>query len=384
MRRFLPIFGICAAGFFQSLEIFAGDTVAPPPAEIVAKFKLATNYTKCVLVESLPVVGSAKVSDFGILEAAYLIRKEIGHRPEVLRAMASNNVRFAVMAPSEMTTDVPEHSDLTPKEYWNRRARGLGATDARPAVSCGEENLLCLAGDPYWQENILVHEFGHAIHERGMNSVDPTFDKRLKAAYQHAKTNGLWKGTYAMQNRMEYWAEGTQCWFDTNRANDSEHGPIDTRDKLKPYDPELAKLLTEVYGDFEWRYQRPAKRPESERAHLAGFDATNFAKFEWPKNAPQLDKQGEALAWLPADKIPSASPHGNGKETGINFVNHRAKPVSLFWVDFDGKRKHYADVRPKLTHLLSTFPGHVWVITEDGKDLGAVVATESAGRVEIK
>ena len=58
------------------------------------------------------------------------------------------------------------------------------------------------------------------------------FDKRLMAAYEHAKTNGLWKGTYAMQNRMEYWAEGAQSWFDTNRANDNEHGPVDTRDKI--------------------------------------------------------------------------------------------------------------------------------------------------------
>lgn len=384
MKRIVPIVGSLATLLFQPLEAGASDSVAPPSPETVSAFKLAPFYAKCVLVEGLPVVGSAKVSDYGLREAAYLIRQQIGHRPEVLRAMASNNVRFAVMAPTEMTTDIPEHSDLTPASYWDRRARGLGATPSRPAVSCGEENLLCLRGDPYSTENILIHEFAHAIHERGMNSVDPTFDRRLLAAYEHAKSNGLWKGTYAMQNRMEYWAEGTQSWFDTNRANDNEHGPVDTREKLKAYDPEFAKLLAEVYGDRPWRYQRPEQRPASESAHLVGMDRAALPRFEWPKDTPRLDQQGVVLDWLHAGEMPSASPHGDGRKSDINFVNRRAKSVSVAWLDFKGRRKHYADVRPGLTHLIETYSGHVWVVSEDGKDLGAVVANEGAGRVEIK
>ena len=165
----------------------SADVVIAPPPEIVARLSLSPFYKKCVMVEGLPVVGSAKVSDYALLEATYLIRKEIGHRPEILRAMAKNGVRFAVMAPIEMTTDIPEHSDLTPRNFWNRRARGLGATTARPAVSCGEENLLCLRGDPYSTENILLHEFAHAVHEMGLHTVDPTFDARLQQVYDSAK-----------------------------------------------------------------------------------------------------------------------------------------------------------------------------------------------------
>jgi hypothetical protein len=88
--------------------------------------------------------------------------------------MAANKTRFTVMAHDEWTTDVPEHSDLRPPEYWDRRARGLGATRSRPSVSCGEENLLAMKGDPYSTENILIHEFAHAIHEMGLSTVDPT------------------------------------------------------------------------------------------------------------------------------------------------------------------------------------------------------------------
>ena len=71
------------------------------------------------------------------------------------------------------------------------------------------------------------------------------------ARVKSALADGKWKGTYAAQNKEEYWAEGVQSWFDTNRSNDHEHNDIDTRDELKPYDPGLAALLAEVFGDNE-------------------------------------------------------------------------------------------------------------------------------------
>ena len=73
-----------------------------------------------------PIVSSAKVSDTALYEAAYLIRKMVGKRTDLLRELAKNKVRFAIMSPKEMTTDIPEHSDLKPKAYWDRRARGFG------------------------------------------------------------------------------------------------------------------------------------------------------------------------------------------------------------------------------------------------------------------
>jgi hypothetical protein len=362
----------------------AWAAVTPPPRELVEAWKLSPVYAKHVSVEGLPVLGSAKVSDFALEEAVFLIRQMVGHRPDILQAMATNRVRFVVMAPGEMTTDVPEHSDLTPKIYWDRRARGLGATRARPAVSCGEENLLDLPGDPYARENILIHEFAHAIHEMGLRTVDATFDERLKAVFDNARAKGLWQGTYASQNRSEYWAEAAQSWFDCNRANDKEHGDIDTREEVKAYDPEVAKLLEEVFGDRPWRYSKPAKRPAAERAHLAGFEVSRAGRFAWPERAPSLDVQGEPLAWIQPGKVPVASPRSGGKMTTVNFVNRRAKEVALEWVDFDGQRKPYANLRPGLTQLQNTYSGHVWLVVEGGTVLGAVVAGEQPGRVEIK
>ncbi len=259
----------------------SGAGVGPVPEAVREKFKLAPFYRKYLEVEGLPIVASSNVSDYALLEAKWIVQHMLVNRRDILPAMASNSVRLAVMAWNEFTTDIPEHSDLKSVAYWDRRARGLGATRARPAVSCGEENLLGFPGDPYSTENILVHEFSHAIHEMGMSVIDSTFDKRLRAAFQHAKESGLWKGTYAATDRNEYWAEGAQSWFDNNRENDALHNHVDTRVELKEYDPGLAKLCEEVFGDLSWRYVKPAKRAEADRAHLIGYEATKSPKFRW-------------------------------------------------------------------------------------------------------
>jgi hypothetical protein len=85
------------------------------------------------------------------------------------------------------------------------------------------------------------------------------------------------KRCYAGLNRSEYWAEGVQCWYDTNRTMDHDHNHIHTRDQLKKYDPGLAKLCAEVLGETEWRFVSPRERAGTD--HLVGFD---------PKKAPKV------------------------------------------------------------------------------------------------
>jgi cyclophilin family peptidyl-prolyl cis-trans isomerase len=257
--------------------------VSAVPDKIREVFQLDEFYAKYLDVGGLPVVGSARVSEPALREAAWIVRQMIGHRPDILQAMANNRTRLAVMAFDEYTSDVPEHRHLTPRVYWDRRARGLGATPSAPAVSCAEENLLGHPGDPYATENICIHEFAHAIHQMGMQDIDPGFDERLQRAWQLAMAAGLWKETYAAVNRMEYWAEGTQSWFDDNRQNDALHNHVDTRAELKAYDPELAALCQQVYGDRPWRYQKPGQRQAADRQHLAAVDFDNLPSFRWRK-----------------------------------------------------------------------------------------------------
>lgn len=261
--------------------------VTPVPEAFRESVNLSEFYQKYTHVGPLPILGSAKVSDYALLEAAWLVEKVIGHRPDILKALADRDVRMVIMAYNEYTTDLPEQANMTPKDYWDRRARGLGGR----IVSGAEENLLAFPGDPYRTENILIHEFAHVIQGRGMRLVDPTFNKRLRTAYDDARKKGLWEDTYAGSNMSEYWAEAVQSWFDNNRENDSIHNHVDTRAELKAYDPNLAILCAEVLGEGPWTYQKPMSRAQKDRMHLKGYDPKKAPRFRWrPKTLVKNSK----------------------------------------------------------------------------------------------
>jgi len=50
-----------------------------------------------------------------------------------------------------------------------------------------------------------------------------------------------------------------QSWFDANLEADPPngiHNHVNTREELEAYDPDLAKLIAEVFGHIEWRFKR--------------------------------------------------------------------------------------------------------------------------------
>ncbi len=222
------------------------------PAAIREKFELDPFYQKHVDADGLPILSSSQVSDAGLLEAAHLIDQMLAHREDVRQELIKRRVRFVVMAPDQMTTDVPEQAHMD-SEYWDRRARGLGGR----ICSCGEENLLNLKGDRYSNENILIHEFSHTIHNFGLRRLDAEFNSRLNVLYEDAMEKGLWEDTYAATNAEEYWAEGVQSYFDCNASpRRGVHNDIDTREELKEYDPKLFGLIDESFKRPPWRYER--------------------------------------------------------------------------------------------------------------------------------
>jgi hypothetical protein len=351
--------------------------VTPVPARIREQFKLSPYYKKYLDVGGMPIVASDKVSNFALWEARFLVEQMIAHRPSLLAAIAKNHVRLAIMAPSEFTTDIPEHSDLTPKDYWDRRARGVGARAPRLAVSCGEENLLGYRGDPYPTESTLIHEFGHVVHESGMAELDPTFDGWLQDTFELARRDGLWAGTYAGSNRWEYWAVGVQAWFDARHDDDG----VNTRAHLKHYDPRLAELLTEVFGDLVWRYVRPGERtPPS--SYLVGYNPGDTSVFAWPKHLETATGDRDGKGWreatlirvAPGARIDWRSPRDT-ESTMIQFENTSSATVQVEWIDFEGRPQPYATLRQGERAQISTHAGAFWrASNEAGWVLGYFVA----------
>jgi len=302
----------CAIGIiiavFASMVLGAEEgTIAPPPAEL----GLDSFYTQHISAHGYPIVASAKVSPYALREAAYLVDMMLAKRPDVRKAMIESGSRLIVMAHNEYTTDIPEHAHLRPKDYWDARARGLGGSREQPTCSCGEENLLGFCGDPYAAECILIHEFAHNIHLRGLVNVDPTFDDRLKRCYDEAVAKGLWRGKYASLNHHEYWAEGVQSWFNNNRPPDHDHNHVDTRVELREYDAGLAGLCHEVFGDTQLVYTKPVTRL---RGHLAGYDPTQASTFKWPKRLEPVIAKIKRDARRRDREANSAAQHSDDRE----------------------------------------------------------------------
>jgi len=248
-------------------------------------------YKKYADALGIPILSSEKVPDAALLVARDIVIHMLANHPEYRQEMIGKRMRVGVMALLESTTDIPEHRDrkkpppgdprltegekrgyetgtgiatMSDKEYWDRRARGLGGNP----TTCAEENLLGYPNTRYYGENIFVHEFSHAIMGVAIRTVDPALFDAIQAAYRAARANGLYKGHYAETNANEYWAEGTQWWFWSNFEWFDGATRLQTPDDLKAYDPGLFDLLGRVYADhhipmdiYYGRNIKPARRP---------------------------------------------------------------------------------------------------------------------------
>ena len=245
-------------------------------------------YKQHIVADGLVVAGSEKVSLHALGEAGYLAKKMLANRPDVIRDLCEKRKMFvAVMAYCELQTDLPDCRTMS--LWWAYRARGLGS---RP-VSCGEENLLNLRGDPYEGENIFVHEFAHVIH----SVLGEAFNVRLRELYDQAKQSGRFGG-YAIEGGVaEFWAEGVQTWFECNGKKRPKSGSgmnsftvlvpqgelvchLTTRTLLKTHCPELATLIDNTFRQNKWVYVPVAKRLDD--PHLSGFDPADAPEFRWP------------------------------------------------------------------------------------------------------
>lgn len=241
--------------------------IAPPPAffemvdendrEEAKKF-----YEKYVEVNGLPVVAAKVVDDRALLRTQEIVRGLLAGRPDVLEAMVKIKMYLIIIGKDQVYTDMPEYRRNPDPEYMNERVRGTGG---RP-TSFGEENLLSLSSDRYDDESIGVHEFCHTI-DTALGAVDNEWRQKKNATFRAAMEKGLWKNAYAASNPGEYWAEICQSYFDCNRVNNWNHGPIGTREQLKEYDPvgyELVRKTFNLSPQNDWRYSYLQRMPAVE------------------------------------------------------------------------------------------------------------------------
>ena len=355
----------------------------PLPKEVRDFFELDPFYQQWINVEGFPVLASGKVNPYAMKEAAWQIKQMIGHRTDILKALAQLRGRFFILAYNEMTTDAPENRGWLPHFFHSVRGRGGGGL-----FTFGSEE------SAFGRTSLVVHELAHTIHGNALNQlIDPTFDNRLKAVYNAAMEKGLWSGTFAASNKDEYWADGVDSWFDNSTFIDTN--PIKTRDALKAYDPTLALLIAEVFGDNDWRYTAAVTR--TSLPHLRGFNPQDVRSVEYPPGMleayaelynPAINERDEWVNLRPY--APSLLPRLNesrtqGDHTYIIWVNLSGADLLLYWVHPDGTETLVRRSRPNddLTYFNIVVGGLLLVKDSAGRNLAVFQAVEKGGRALV-
>ena len=229
---------------------YAPCSVTNPPAALAVD---PWFYQKFCDANGQPVLAPDVVSDQAIDWIRYQALEMLKRLPVAAQAMIRNDGRIAIKGPEQVLTQIPEFSDLYtlyPEHDWDLLP-GVGAVMERPVTSTTEENVLCLDDDAYFGYSVFIHEFAHSIHLIGLIAADSTFDARLRLTYDTAIASGLWAGTYAASNYLEYWAEGVTIWFNAHWSDEHTPGAINTREELAQYDDGLYRLVRENFSEDE-------------------------------------------------------------------------------------------------------------------------------------
>lgn len=236
-------------------EEVKSDSLSIAESEI-SLFKIPTTYYKKYVMlgedleNSIPIVSATKVSDLALQQAKISCTVITKTLPlAVLNMLRKQRIYIVVFANEEYPDALPGWpSNLNAKRY----AGGYGPN--KPGATCGihEGDILNNSFDRYPTENIVIHEFGHAVKNFGLEKMYPDFKAKVDDLWQNAKNAGLWNNTYAISNADEYWAEGIQTYFNLNAkgpvGGDGIHNEIHTREQFKAYDPAFFRLIDQLYG----------------------------------------------------------------------------------------------------------------------------------------
>ena len=366
----------------------------PPPPAVVDFFDLDPFYQQWINIKGFPVLASANVNPYAVKENAWEIGQIIGHRSDILNALAKNRIRYTLIAHNEVVSDIPELSPHLVPHFYENQGRG-GACWYYCKTIFGSEEWTFRA--TFW--DAATHEMAHGIHEIVNLEIDTTFDQRLETVYNAAMAKDLWHGSWLRLNKYEYWAEGVTTWFHANPQS-----PIKTRDAFKAYDPDFAQLIIEVFGDSDWRYT--PIRDRLHLPHLQGLDLQAVPReVEWPPGVleayeelrdPAINERSEWVNLPPYD--PSMLPH-------LNELRNRSQPdrysvgwtnilvgslvdaeILFYWVNPDGTETLFYRFAPGLesVFIFQCRVGDLLLAKDTtGRPLAVFQAVEKVGRVLV-
>lgn len=176
--------------------------------------------------------------------------------------MLGNHLYFLTLLVAE-----PQLTDLRKCEIWIEREHELKAMQYHPdagwltnhgydprlakKVHIPVAAQLLSRGQLIKHPMVVLHELAHAYHDQFLSFDNP----KIIAAFDKAKASGKYKNIllytgqrvlhYGMTNHKEYFAEGTEAYFNRN-----DFYPF-VRAELKEHDPDFHEVLVEIWGELK-------------------------------------------------------------------------------------------------------------------------------------
>lgn len=243
---------------------------------VIAEMDQKRNYyRKYINAGGVAVVGSIDVLDIYFIEAKRIILTMTAKYPEIRERLQPKNSGFyMIIFSGDRAFELPEFLFKKPS-FALGKCVGLNYCFSR----VGMDTTTPLPHGYPLRMKVFVHEFAHAMHwaikreiwtkakpSQQILPLDPTFDDRLKAAYETAKSTGKWRSEkekviidgkvvkidhlptvdpYIIRvNHNEYWAEGVVYWYYLE-TQPPWNKKFATREEFAAYDPLLYSLLSE-------------------------------------------------------------------------------------------------------------------------------------------
>ena len=255
MRKAIAIILVCF--LIGAPTVVLAAKVTAVPAAVAKKWDIDTKfYKKYTTVVGIPIIASAKVDSRALTKAAAVTRKMLlGRQYKIAKYLKQYKSKIGIIGIKERTSQMPE-----------ARGRGSGITKKNDkrlwagVACCGtyrwdskkrkwllyyrtafgkEPNVRQLGypSDRYAGESVVMHEFAHVIKTSVLMQEYKSVEAAIKKSYAAAKKKGKYKKAYAMTNTQEYFATGTNRWFNTSYR--AKSGFPKNREALKKYDPTL-------------------------------------------------------------------------------------------------------------------------------------------------
>jgi hypothetical protein len=329
-------------------------SVAGEPAIMILDPPERGFFSKQIVVKGIPIKAHADVEDAALFEARRRLGRMLDHVPVVVANLVDIGAELHIIGKNQVTSDLPYLRHWKGKAYEtygktfasiDARTRGVGGV----LCSCGEENLLKLPSDRYRDHrDICTHEFAHGVLGFGLS---PDVREVVRAQFKKSMAAGLWKTAYASTNDDEFFAELSMWYFDSR----GDFGRIDPKPEVgrawfRKYDPGAFAALDGIYSG-----------------------RTKVARITWEKLVARLPEEEHKLRALS-----SAQP------TVVVFDNRTPTELSLFFLDFEGKRQPYGKIRAGERMSQNTFATHPWLLAKpDGRAIAIYVAGKRHGRAVV-